>query len=169
MRARRTLLLALVFGALTPGSAAAADCPGADLIPDAKNLPAVRSALVCLHNRERAKRHLPRLAQDARLRRAAVRHSADMIDAGYFGHGSSFPERLVKAARPRAGWEFGENLAWGAGELATPRAVMAAWMKEPGQRGTILMRAYRKIGIGIRLGLPSDSSVGATMTADLSS
>ena len=43
---------------------------------------------------------------------------------------------------------------------------MAAWMDSPGQRSTILRRAYREVGFGIRLGMPRDDAVGATFTAN---
>ena len=43
---------------------------------------------------------------------------------------------------------------------------MNSWMASPGHKANILKRAYREVGIGIRLGVPSDGTVGATYTAD---
>jgi uncharacterized protein YkwD len=164
----RTFLFALVFCALAFPASALADCPDADLIPTAQNLGDVRDALLCLHNEERRQRGLPALKDNPRLKRAAVAHTEDMLENGYFGHGSSFAKRILKAGYAETGddWELGENLAWGAGELATPQAVMDAWMDSPGQRSTILSRDFRQLGIGIRLGLPNDPTVGVTITAD---
>ena len=173
MRSRCTCIAALVLGMLAAApSTALADCPGANLIPTAENLDEVREAVLCLHNEVRADRSLPPLRENARLRRAAAGHSADMVDKGYFSHtargGETFVDRILDAgyARRFDGWQLGENLAWGTGELATPAGVVAAWMDSPGHRHTMLRRAYRDIGLGIRLGVPYDGSVGATFTAD---
>ena len=39
---------------------------------------------------------------------------------------------------------------------------MNAWMNSAGHKANILKKAYREVGIGIRLGVPSDNGVGAT-------
>jgi uncharacterized protein YkwD len=39
-------------------------------------------------------------------------------------------------------------------------------MNSAGHKANILKKAYREIGIGLRLGVPSDETVGATVTAD---
>ncbi len=146
--------------------------PGADLVPTTGNLADVREALLCLHNEERAERSLPALKEHARLRRAAAAHSGDMVERGYFSHtargGATFVDRILDAryAGRFDGWQLGENLAWGTGALATARGVMDAWMDSPDHRRTILRRAYRDVGFGIRLGVPHDDGVGATFTAD---
>ena len=168
----RTLVAALLFGALAAPASAYADCPGADLVPSEDNLGEVRDALLCLHNEARAARDLPPLRESVRLRRAATSHSGDMVEDGFFGHtgrrGSTFIERILDADYARASddWVLGENLAWAAGELSSAQAVMAAWMDSPGQRSTILRRSYRDVGFGIRLGMPQDDAVGATFTAN---
>lgn len=151
---------------------AAAPCANADVLPAADNLDLVRAALLCLHNQVRAERGLPALKDNARLRKAATGHTSAMIGEGFFEHnspdGDSFVDRILAAgyAKRYDGWTLGENLAWGTGELATPSAIMAAWMGSPGHKANILKKAYREIGIGVRLGVPSDSGVGATVTAD---
>ena len=43
---------------------------------------------------------------------------------------------------------------------------MNAWMNSAGHKANILKKAYREVGIGIRLGVPTDEGVGATVTAD---
>ena len=152
--------------------AAQQDCAGADLTPTARNEDDVRAAILCLHNRIRAERGLPALRENGRLRRAAAAHSGDMVARGFFEHtapgGVTMVDRIMAAryVPPRVGWLLGENLAWGTGSLATPRAVMRAWMDSPGHRANILKRAYREIGIGVVTGTPSDRGVGATYTAD---
>jgi uncharacterized protein YkwD len=49
----------------------------------------------------------------------------------------------------RVGYEVGENIAWGTRRLATPRAIVAAWMASPGHRANILDPRYRETGIGV--------------------
>jgi len=149
----------------------AQECANADLVPDAGNLPAVRSAILCLHNQARAQRGLPSLGADGRLRRAAAGHSADMVRGGYFDHtapsGVTMVDRIMRAGYvpPNRGWMMGENLEWGTGRLATPRSAMQGWMDSPGHRANILRRGYEELGVGISLGTP-DSSDGATYTVD---
>jgi len=43
---------------------------------------------------------------------------------------------------------------------------MTSWMNSPGHKANILKRAYREVGIGIKLGVPTDDTVGATYTLD---
>jgi uncharacterized protein YkwD len=150
----------------------AADCANKDLMPAAGNLDQIRGAILCLHNQIRAARHLPLLKQNQKLIRAAVAHSSNMVNDGYFDHtdpsGDTFVDRILGSGyvKRNAGWTLGENLAWGTGDLSTPQGVMNSWMASPGHKANILKRAYREVGIGIRLGVPSDDGVGATYTAD---
>jgi len=61
---------------------------------------------------------------------------------------------------------IGENLAWGQAELATPRALVAAWMNSPGHRANVLGPRYAEVGLGFALGTPQDPTQGATVTAE---
>lgn len=171
MRPHLIVTVSLALTALATPSAALAACPNEDLAPPADNAPQVREALLCLHNEERAGRGLPPLKENAKLRRAASGHSADMVERGYFSHergGETFVDRILATgyARRNDGWSLGENLAWGTGELATPRWMIEAWMNSAGHRRTIVSRSYREVGFGVRLGVPKDPAVGATVTAD---
>ena len=147
-------------------------CENADANPADTGEAAVRAAILCLHNQIRAERKLPLLRENARLRRAAVGHSSDMVSRGFFEHttpsGVTMVDRIMatRYVSPRVGWALGENLAWGTGSLATPRAIMKAWMESPGHRANVVKRAYREIGIGVVTGVPSDRGAGATYTAD---
>ncbi len=151
---------------------AAAGCPDADLAPDPSNLGRIRKAILCLHNDIRAQRHLPTLRSNKRLRKAAVRHSRDMVSNGYFEHttpkGVTMVDRILRAhyVRNDQGWSLGENLAWGTGSYATPRGAVEAWMNSDGHRENILRRAYRDVGIGVVLGVPGTDGTGATYTLD---
>jgi len=151
---------------------AAAECPDADLDPDATNLGRIRTAILCLHNQIRAERGLPTLRTNKRLRKAAVGHSRDMVANDYFEHttpsGATMVDRILRAHYVRAdrGWSLGENLAWGTGTYATPRGAVDAWMNSEGHRENILRRAYREVGIGVVIGVPSTDGIGATYTLD---
>ena len=162
----------IALGSTPAARAAQAECENADVAPASGNEGVVRAAILCLHNQVRASRGLPALKENARLRRAAIGHSTDMVSRGFFEHttpdGESMVERIMatRYASPRVGWALGENLAWGTGTLATPRAIMKAWMDSPGHRANVLKRAYREIGLGVVTGVPTDRDSGATYTAD---
>jgi hypothetical protein len=75
---------------------------------------------------------------------------------------------LLNQARQRPIWSLGEDLAWGSGGLASPEAVVQAWMDSPPHRHIMLDRHLRVVGIGIVRGTPSGAD-GATFTADFGS
>ena len=83
-----------------------------------------------------------------------------MVANGYFAHegrnGSRPADRIRSTGYLSRGgaWRIGENLAWGTGELSTPRSIMAAWMHSHGHRANILLPAYREIGFGVIAGNP---------------
>jgi uncharacterized protein YkwD len=152
--------------------AAPAECANTDLAPDAGNLELIRAALVCLHNRARAQNGLVTLAPNTALAVAAARHSDDMVARGYFEHntpeGGTFDRRVMAAgyAANGEGWNLGENLIWGTGELATPAGLMRSWMNSEHHRENILKAGYRELGFGIRLGTPTGAAGGITVTAE---
>jgi uncharacterized protein YkwD len=147
-------------------------CANTDVTPTAETLDAVRDAILCLHNQIRAGKGLPLLKDNAKLRKAAIGHSSTMVSQGFFDHtspdGDTFVDRIIGAGytKKNDGWTLGENLAWGTGDLSTAQGVMNAWMASAGHKANILKKAYREVGVGIRLGVPSDEGVGATITAD---
>jgi uncharacterized protein YkwD len=181
------LLLALVLvSAITSAPAAAAEkrktvlatvatpavCPNADLAPDAGNLELIRGALDCLHDQVRTQRGLGTLARNAALETAAGEHTDDMLARDYFDHdspeGGTFDKRILAAgyARKGQGWSLGENLIWATGELATPNALMRAWMASKGHRANILNPRYRELGLAVRLGTPTGGDAGVTVSAE---
>jgi uncharacterized protein YkwD len=89
------------------------------------------------------------LRWDARLAASANAHSADMATKNYFSHYSksgASPFQRIKATgyRYRAA---GENIAAGR-SLATPAAVVAAWLRSPGHCRVIMNPKYRELGVG---------------------
>jgi uncharacterized protein YkwD len=181
---RRRPMLALLLGvcaliALPAGAQAAGkpkrggECANTRLQPTLDNLPAVRRAVLCLHNQERRAHGLPPLKQNSKLREAAEGHSGQMVAERFFAHDSpsagSMVDRILRTGyAENGGWSLGENIAWGTGTLATAGQIHSAWMNSPGHRANILRRQFREIGIGIALGAPVDPAAqdGATYTAD---
>jgi len=161
--------------ATPPKAKASQGCANTDLKPTRGNLELVRDAILCLHNRERASRGLPRLKENPKLRRAAERHSSNMVDSRFFDHtspgGSTMVDRIRRTGyTSRANsWALGENIAWGSGRLASAQQIHRSWMRSSGHRANILQRSFREIGIGIETGLPvrlSAAQSGATYTTD---
>ena len=146
-------------------------CANAHVAPAAGNLELVRTAVLCLHNRERTARGLPKLTEHADLRSAAEDHARHMVQARFFAHdapgGADMVDRILGAGYADGqGWSLGENIAWATGGLATAAAVHRTWMRSPGHKANILRRQFREIGIGIALGAPVDADGGATYAAD---
>jgi uncharacterized protein YkwD len=165
-----TILCAVAFACACSASALAAHSHGAarhraghhggcrhtGLTPTAANVRLIRAATLCLINRERAANGERPLRPNARLRRAAQTHSQSMSFDDYFEHvgpGGVTPLARLRAvgyiSSSHAGYEVGENIAWGTLGLATPRAIVAAWMASPGHRANILDRRYRETGVGV--------------------
>ena len=168
------LAVTAIFAVTTAPAGAAARCAHAGAVPTARNLATVRTAVLCLVNRERAGRGLVALRADARLDRAAAAHSLDMVRHRYFDHtsptGSTVLSRIRATgylAHARA-WAAGENIAWATGRLATPTAIVAAWMHSPGHRANILRPQFRDVGTGVAVGVPAPGIRlgGATYTQD---
>ncbi len=131
-------------------------CSHATLTPTRTNLALIRAATLCLINRERVAHGERALRANARLARAAQTHSDSMAVGDYFEHVG--PRGMTPLARLRAvgyisssrvGYEVGENIAWGTLALASPRAIVAAWMASPGHRANILDARYRETGVGV--------------------
>ena len=155
------------------GVGAGAACPNPDLAPAADTLPAMVEATLCLINGERADHGLGALSHNGTLAGAATAYAQDLVAGSYFSHtgrdGSGVFDRIERSGYlvDGAGWVIGENLAWGTGGLATPGAIMQAWMNSPGHRDNILNPEFREIGIGIVTGNPAAADgLGATYATD---
>lgn len=168
-------LAAVVITVPAPAAAhhRAASCRNADLDPIQASLRTTRSATLCLVNAERRHRGLRPLRHEGRLARAAARHARDMVRRRYFSHvslsGRSFTERILRTGYGRRGgrWLLGENLGWGAGKRATPRAIVRAWMRSPTHRANVLRRDFRDVGIATVRAVPVQGSArGATYAAE---
>jgi uncharacterized protein YkwD len=173
---RRTLLraalAALAVGILAGGTPAFAAghthahatswaCADAGLTPTKHDIVRIRAAVVCLINRERVTRGEHSLRVNAHLQRAAQRHTFSMAFRDYFEHrgpGGQTPlTRMRKSGYirgARAAFAVGENIAWGTLYLATPSAIVAAWMASPDHRANILNPRFRDTAIGVSAHVP---------------
>ena len=158
---RTALLLALACALGAPGSAVAVGpvaCESAEARPAQVGERVVVRSTLCLLNAERRRHGLPALRLNERLARAARGHSEDMARNRYFDHnsrtGASFVDRIRRTGYLTGArrWKVAENIAWGTHWLASPRAIMKAWMDSPGHRANILEGTYREIGIGVATG-----------------
>lgn len=164
---RRLALLPLLGLAIAAPSAAAADCPGADVLPGAQPVEAARAAVVCLTNAERASAGLGALTAQADLEQAGQAYAERMVAQRFFDHVAPDGQVLGTRLAGYDGWStVGENLAWGTGGLATPRATVAGWMASPGHRANILNGVYREVGIGIAQGSPRGDANAGTYAAE---
>jgi uncharacterized protein YkwD len=169
------LAAATLACALLAAPASAKPCPGGDVMPNAHNVAATRHATLCLLNHERKSHGLRRLRSSGKLRSAATAYSWAMVRNDFFDHVSPGGSTLLGRVRSTAytagarGWALGENIAWGAGYRATPKAIVVAWMHSSGHRHNILTGRFEEIGIGIVAGAPVDLPDGmdaATYTTD---
>jgi uncharacterized protein YkwD len=145
----------------------ATPCQNTELMPTAANTELVRAAVLCLINRERAQNGDAPLTLSSQLQQAAEGHCAEMISADYFEHVS--PSGLTPVDRIRSdgyipnrnvGYVIGENLAWGTLGLATPQAIVNAWIASPGHLANILEAQYAETGIAVTPQVPPSLAGG---------
>ena len=153
------------------GAAGSNTCDSPWATPEPDNLQSTASAVLCLLNAERRGAGLPALRPNGALKKVSQRMANLMVRQQFFSHdtpdGRSLLDRVQPTGYIEGDWVLGENLAWGSGPLATPRAIVNGWMDSPGHRANILYGKFRDVGIGIRLGAPrADVSGGATYVAD---
>jgi uncharacterized protein YkwD len=156
-----------IAGTRDSATRASFDCANANLTPTASNLDVVRAATLCLINRERLTHGERPLQLDGRLERAAQGHTEEMVAQDYFSHYA--PSGEGPASRMRAagyiyssniGYEVGENIAWGTLYMATPSAIVEAWMQSPGHRANILDPRFKNTAIGVLATLPHSYGKG---------
>ncbi len=129
----------------------------------ALSVSSAEKSLLSEMNRVRSAEGLPALRLDPRLQRAARVHSSQMLRYQVFSHGS-FIVRLRRFGI-RSG-NVGENLAWGTGAQATPRAIVSMWLSSPSHRANLLGRNFTRVGVGSLVGTFSGFSGARVVTAD---
>jgi uncharacterized protein YkwD len=146
----------------------ATPCQDSQLTPEPGNLALVRDAVLCLINIERAQNGEDPLAANPQLEQAAASHGQEMISRDYFAHVS--PSGLTPVERigttgyvpdSDVGYVIGENLAWGTLSLATPQAIVSAWVASPEHLANILEAKYSDTGIDVEPEVPASLAQGA--------
>lgn len=134
-----------------------------------------RASVRCLLNQERNSRGLSDLGRDRRLQRASQNHSEYMRNRGCFAHVCQGEQSIESRLRSvsyltsrLSRWSYGENIAWGEDQFATPRSMVRAWMNSAGHRANILNPTFRDVGVGFRRGTPRNKRDpnGAFFTTD---
>ena len=151
-------------------------CPDTALQPNLDNISLIRTAVLCLVNRERADRGERPLVPDARLQQAAQAHTESMAFQNYFEHDGPQGETPLSRIRAtgyiyssRIRYEVGENIGWGTLREGAPGAIVAAWMASPGHRANILDARFRDTAVGVSPHFPSSLArrqAGAIYTQD---
>ena len=125
-------------------STSSATCAGANAPVASTPAPLLRSAVVCLINRQRELHHLPPLHASPLLDSSAQNWTNAMVSSDQFTHGTNFAARISAAGYV---WRAaGENIATG---FSTPRSVVRAWMASTGHCENILNPTFRNVGTGI--------------------
>src|SRR2546421_1506216 len=174
----RSVALVLCIAAFAGGSAAhAADGPYASLLapsgvcgPAAEQLgldaATAQQTMLCLTNYARAQSGLPALTLNMTLTSAGAAKLAADLSCGEFTHtpcGEPFDAVFADYTRGTAGYQIGENIAWGTGAYGTPRQTMAAWLASDGHRENILTGAFRELGVGYLSNQTFEGYSGATL------
>lgn len=139
-------VLTLSAAAFTPvaGAAQHRRCAHANSSVGTASPRALRRAVLCLINRQRTARHLPRLHASKRLNRSAQGWTNTMVRSNIFTHGADFAARITSVGFD---WSTaGENIAAG---YSTPASVVRAWMASPDHCRNILTPNFLDVGTGL--------------------
>jgi uncharacterized protein YkwD len=156
-------LTAFVLGLATPSGAApnasdaaalaavASSCAGATTT--AGNEHSRLEAMYCGINVVRRAYGLGYVKGSAPLNRSSVM-KADAVRRCGFSHtpcGMAFSRTFRKAGYLPAR-AFGENLAWGQGELGSPVHTLQLWLNSPPHRSNLMAARWRDLGIAFERG-----------------
>jgi uncharacterized protein YkwD len=136
------------------------DCAGAD---DQNVAFAVQErAMACLLAYARDEAGLSRLSESGKLDVSSDNKAGDIIRCNQFSHeacGRDFLYWIRRSGYLNARcWWAGENLAWGTGDLGSPRSIFKAWLHSPSHRANILGTEYDQFGLSLRIGGLSGAS-----------
>jgi uncharacterized protein YkwD len=159
---------------ITGAPASASDCPNTQVQMPGLSQAAIEGSITCLINQERVAFGLPPVQANPSLRQAALSHSNEMVQLGYFEHtspaGLTFVDRIKDTGYTQGAqlWEVGENLVWGSGPLSTPRSLVTSWMNSPPHRENLLRPQFRDIGVAAVAGTPENGLdlTGVTVSSE---
>jgi uncharacterized protein YkwD len=158
MRKTATAAVLVTAALLSIYVSQASACSGATRQPGGQSVAEAQAAVTCLINKQRNRNHMRGVRYSISLGTAAQQHSVAMASQNFFSHeGDGTPASRAANAGYMAGasaWGIGENLEWGTGKAATPKAVVRAWMNSAEHRSVILSRQFRQVGVGVVDGSP---------------
>jgi uncharacterized protein YkwD len=129
------------------------ECPGQQ--KTAAPEPAQEDAMRCLINYARSQAGVGHVGTSKSLEKAAGRKSGDVMRCG-LSHTACgrpadlYPRNFGYMSAPS--WSWGENLAWGRGQLGSPRNILKAWLNSPPHRETMLTGSFQHLGLGLKRG-----------------
>ncbi len=153
-----------------------APCANTGLAPTGADLAQIETATFCLVQRMRLAARLHLLRLNRPLQGVAAGQAHDMVAGDYFGDdgiaGETPIQRILASPYPNGATRVhsAQNIGWATGPLATPAAMVAAWMASPPHRAIILTPGFRDIGVGVTPAAPSSLAQGlegATYTLEL--
>jgi uncharacterized protein YkwD len=168
------IAIVAAWALVAASSAAATDCPNAEVQANGLTPDQMDASIGCLINEQRASFGLQPVDENSQLDRAALSHSNEMVQEGYFEHtspaGVTFIDRIAQTgymAKARS-WVVGENLVWGTESWSTPDALVTAWMNSPPHRENLLKPSFDEIGIAAVIGTPESSTEtdGVTVSSE---
>jgi uncharacterized protein YkwD len=160
------LAIAIAIAALTllslssVASARSGPCPFSNTRITQATRGEMDRAVVCLVNKQRTSRGLPRLRSNPRLNHSAQAWTNEMVRNRDFSHGADFSARISAV-----GFDWsnaGENIAGG---YRTPAQAVHGWMGSLGHCQNILSPVYRYVGTGVSNGASLENFAG-TWTQD---
>lgn len=108
----------------------------------------------CLVDAARRRAGLAPLAPSRKLARSAGRKSRDVLRCDDFDHeacGHDFAYWMKRVGYLGEACGVAENIAFGTGSSATPRAIFRAWIGSPGHLRNVL-GDYDDLGVGLEAG-----------------
>jgi uncharacterized protein YkwD len=150
---RRTIAFAAAIVMAACALCFAVASNAATLEPQPTTLQSLQRSIVLEINAVRREQGRRPLRISARLAAAALQHSQEMAERGYFSHssanGESFSRRITRfyPLRKQALWMTGENLYWTTGTTNADDPI-DAWLQSPEHRANLLNRRWREVGIG---------------------
>jgi uncharacterized protein YkwD len=149
-----------------PAPTAPVSCADAQLRPTGSNLAAIDAATFCLIEQVRVAHHLHPLRFNQPLQSVAAGQTRDMVAGDYFGDNSisglTPMQRILATPYPSHAKRVNsaQNIGWATGPLATPAAMVQAWMHSPPHREIILTARFRDVGVGVTPAAPSSLAQG---------
>jgi uncharacterized protein YkwD len=153
-------LLALMAAGSQVTRSQAAGCANAKAAPNEASPKEFRKAIVCLIQRARARRDIPRQSPRQGLQTVAQKHSDVMVQKDCFQHTcpgeASLRKRLVRSGylKGAEAYAFSEII----GYESTPRQMVERWLAHRAHRKRMLDSRLPHIGAGAAKGAPVEGT-----------